>query len=604
MNTDKTIDELVEEEKPIISKKIEELLEKSNKTKEEKDKLTISLFNKNVKLYRESLEDAEEFNKRMENKKNELELKYKIDKIGLKKLREQIVRELVNKKKQFLGIVETNEQKRINNTDRYFEEGKQPIVKNVEKHINIELLEKLKEKYKEHNISYLENIARDNSYFEHDRKEFIAHNKIDKENFVDLEYYYKVRKFFNLNPDKLEPYINILYHIDSIDKTEINEDDKNKIDEQDKLDPDVQLNDINDKLEILYKEKDKHSDEIMQLIKRKQELLPKIGSADELIKKYENEMYEKYNKIEYITIERNNIIKNELTECIKLIKREIFKDRKIKNEIDEKKEELKNLNYSEHRIKSEIDKYINTRTKELNTYFIPYGIDPKEHDTMSINQAKTIYADYTKQKNTDMWKAFDEEYKQEYFKNKYPEFFESFPIVVKYMLTQDKFEVNAFKRFLEKCRTNIAKGSTYNNTIPKRGTRRLTPSEEKWLENQAYYTQYLVEEYRKRIGQRITPTEANFIRSKQLESLRNEMMDFRSNFEKIAEKLKAEQLQNDNKLLLEYAELLKEGKIELSEEEYENIAFAVEEIIKKKEHLKEKIKEVEKQSEKELLKLD
>jgi len=151
----------------------------------------------------------------------------------------------------------------------------------------------------------------------------------------------------------------------------------------------------------------------------------------------------------------------------------------------------------------------------------------------------------------------------------------------------------------------VAVGSNpYANNMPKRGTKRLTPNEEKWLENQAWYVQYLTEEYRQRVGQRLTTHEANWIRNKQLEALRAEMMDFRSNFEKVAEKLKDTHNENDEKLLLKYLEQVKNGETELTPEEQENIAFAVEQVVKKREELKAKVAEAMKASEKELVDVD
>ena len=245
------------------------------------------------------------------------------------------------------------------------------------------------------------------------------------------------------------------------------------------------------------------------------------------------------------------------------------------------------------------------REKELNTYFISHGVDPKEHDGVAIRNVKIIFADYLKQKTTDIWKSMEADMKQEYFKAKYPQFFDSFPIVVKLMIQQDKFEISAFKRFLEKCRTNVSEGSNpYSQNMPKKGTQRLTPNEEKWLENQAFYFRYLVEDYRRRIGQRTTINELNWLQAKQLETLRAEMMDFRSNFEKVAEKLKSNHVDNDEKLLMKYIEQVKNGETDLTDEEQENIAFAVEQIVKRREEIKAKIKETELTSEKPIVDID
>lgn len=677
----KTIDELVEDEKEDISKHINEFLLKKypDKTEEEKAILFKEHFDKNVKLCREGFEDTKIFNKRMEEKRRELEeIKYSNDVNGLDKMRKQLIEICIKQKKEFLGILDENDLKKANDPNtRTFERGKEPIVKSIPvddashddmsgdgdaSHddmsgdngddavlVDIEPNDiepvvsdkekRIRNKYKEFMPNDTVELAiRDQKYFEHSRTEYVYHDRLNQQNFTNKTYYYKVRKFYLENPEKLKPFVNLLFWEKAIDELELTEDDHKMIDtlitkeatkqaEQQEKKKQARVRAEAEKKEIAeIDEKLKNADQSLEdstlsaaeykkivetLIARRDLLEPPVKTPEEQLQDYAIEMREKYSRIENIRIERQGIINMELSEYTKVLKREIAKERKLTNERKEKTQELTEQYkkrygnreiYVGDRIKSEVDEYIKAREKELNTYFIAHGIDPKEHDDIAIKNSKIIAADYLKQKDTAMWKSMEPEMKQEYFKTKYPQFFDSFPIVVKFMIQQDKFEVVAFKKFLEKCRSNASAGANpYEQNMPKKGTKRLTPNEEKWLENQAFYVQYLVEEYRKSIGQRTSTAELNLIRNKQLEALRSEMMDFRSNFEKVAEKLKAEHNNNDEQLLKEYIDRIKSGEAELTIEEQENIAFAIEQIVLRKEEIKAKILETEKASQKELV---
>lgn len=656
----KTIDELVEDEKKDISEKINEFLNKKypDKTEEEKAKMFKEHFDKNVKLCKEGFEDTKVFNKRMEEKRRELEeIKYADDVEGLNKMRKQLVEICIKQKKDFLGILDEDNNKANDPNIRMFEPGKEPIVKSIpveapnddfemveqaassnEDESSAQLVEiepneimpvvsekekRIRAKYtpnNEHTANLVEFAIRDSDYFEHDRTEYVYYDRLNENNFTDKSYYYKANKFYIDNPERKKPYINLLYWSDLIDAVELKEDDYKSVDnlieqekahqaklrEKQKQEHDriaaekKEIKDIDRQLETA------EGDLKASLIERRNLLEPPEKTPAEQLQDYALEMREKYSRIENVRVERQGIINMELSEYTKTLKREIAKERKLTNERKEKTDELTEMYKKQHQkanhIKNEVDEYIKLREKELDTYFIPHGVDPKEHDDVAINNSKIIFADYLKQKDTTVWKSMEPEMKQEYFKAKYPQFFDSFPIVIKFMIQQDKYEVTAFKRFLEKCRTNVAAGANpYSQNMPKKGTKRLTPNEEKWLENQAFYVQYLVEDYRKRVGKRITTSEANWIRNKQLEALRSEMMDFRSNFERVAEKLKADHNNNDEQLLKEYINQIKEGNAVLTVEEQENIAFAIEQIVKRKEDIKAKMREVEKASQKELV---
>ena len=81
-------------------------------------------------------------------------------------------------------------------------------------------------------------------------------------------------------------------------------------------------------------------------------------------------------------------------------------------------------------------------------------------------------------------------------------------------------------------------------------------------------------------------------------------MDFRQNFEKVAEDLKAKHDENDMKLIMQYIDEMKSGACDLTPEEQENIAFAVEQVLTRKEELKKKIKDIEVQSAQELVDIE
>lgn len=648
----KSIDQLVEEEKAEISKKINEFLEEKykDKTAEEKKVLHDEYFEKNVKLYREGLEDTKIFNKKMEEKRKELEeIKYADNAEGLNEIRKHLVEIHINQKRKFLGILDENDIKKASDANtRVFEKGKEPIVKYVppaEETVELEELsikpiveidmakhDRIVNKYKTTN-KLIEQAISDENYFEHQRTEYVYHDQLNKDNFLDENYFYKCYKYYNDKPERKQPYINLLYsakEIDSLpDLTEeeiqatkeawdkylnhqlklrekkaideaIERDRKNKLEEIDS-----QVLSIKEQCEAGTLTNEKYLQNLEELLKKRNEIEPPEKTPEELLQDYALEMREKYSKIENVRLERSGIINEELKEYSKLIKREITRDRKLKADLAEKRRELEDRKLPKSKINHELEQYKTAREKELNTYFIPHGVDPKEHDDIAIRNSKILFADYLKQKDTEVWKSMEPEMKQEYFKTKYPQFYDSFPIVVKFMIQQGKFEVTAFKRFLEKCRINIAAGANpYAQNMPKKGSRRLTDGEEKWLENQAYYVQYLIEDYRKRVGQRLTVAEANWLRNKQLEALRNEMMDFRSNFERIAEDLKSKHNDNDEILLKEYIEEIKKGTVELTPDEQENIAFAIEQIAKRKEAIAAKIKEAEKLSSKELINVE
>jgi hypothetical protein len=603
----------------------------------ERAKLFKEHFERTIKLYKDGLEDTKVFNQRMDEKRKELEeIKYGDTVEGLDKMRKILIEVSIKAKKEFLGVVNEDDAKNFQANKekmRTFEPGKEPIVNTIAPIEDPNAKEEEEVDLDETNpVS-----SNDDKKFEHNRPEFISHESITRSNFRDMGYYYRARKFFNDHPDKLKPYINLLYHDTAIQAiAQPTEEEIKVIDERDALKAKkreeakenrakervrieaetAELKSIDEQLIQLqtYIDDgkltiDEANERAETLITRRNILCPPEKTPEQLLTEYSVEMREKYSKIENVQFERKSIISMELSEYSKLVKREIARDRKLREERLEKTNELKKdrkymlvynedvskIKYNTSKITDDVNDYIKRREKELNEYFITHGVDPKEHDDVSIRNARTVFADYTKQKVTDAWKSMDPDMKIEYMRAKYANFYDAFPIVVKFMVQQDKFEVEAFKRFLEKCRTNVAeKGANpYSTQIPKKGTRRLTASEEKWLENQAFYAQYLVEEYRKRHGQRLGNTEGNWLRQRQYDALRKEMMDFRQNFEKVAEELKGKHDDNDMKLIMEYLDQMKSGQCDLTPEEQENIAFAVEQIVKKKEDLKKKIKDVE-----------
>lgn len=602
----------------------------------ERAKLFKEHFEKTVKLYKTGLEDTKVFNQRMEEKRKEFEeIKYGDTVEGLDKMRKILIEVSIKAKKDFLGVVNEDDAKNFQANKekmRTFEPGKEPVVNTIAPIEDSNIKEEEEEEKEEKG-----DLKDSDKKFEHNRTEFISHESIARSNFRDMGYYYRARKFFNEHPDKLKPYINLLYHDTAIQAIAQPTDEEIKaIDERDaikaKKREEVKENRAKERARIETETSelkaideqliqfqtyiddgkltvDEANERAEPLIARRNILCPPEKTPEQLLTEYAVEMREKYSKIENVQFERKSIISMELAEYSKLVKREIAKDRKLREERIEKVRDLKKdrkymlvyntdpskIKYNTSKITDDVNDYIKRREKELNEYFITHGVDPKEHDDVSIRNARTVFADYTKQKTTDAWKSMDPDMKIEYMRAKYANFYDAFPIVVKFMVQQDKFEVEAFRRFLEKCRTNVAeKGANpYSTQIPKKGTRRLTASEEKWLENQAFYAQYLVEEYRKRNGQRLGNTEGNWLRQRQYDALRKEMMDFRQNFEKVAEELKGKHDDNDMKLIMEYLDQMKSGSCDLTPEEQENIAFAVEQIVKKKEDLKKKIKDVE-----------
>lgn len=635
---------------------LRDIFEEHNKLESKKTDIFNKQYEQAVKQFRTNLEDGKIFNQRMEEKRKELEeIKYNDSPESMNALRKVLIEQAIKSKKEFLGIVDEQDVRNFEANKekmRTFEPGKEPIVN--------ALPPVKEEEYDEEQNDNEQNKKSDKKEkpeFTHDHPGFVNHESLAKSNFKDMDYYYKARTFYLQNPQHLKPYINLLYWDSAIKAVIPSSEDIQKINEQDDkaeqkraiarqkrleerkrvADEKLELEKINNELTQLQTYIDdgkltleEANEQAKPLIARRDIINPPQKSPEQLLADFSVEVRERFAKIENVYFEKKNIISAELAEYAKLVKREITKDRKLREERAERLDELKkNPAYqikgqpNMSKINEELERYFKIREKELNDYFIPHGIDPKEHDDVSIKNARTVFADYNKHKNTEAWKSMDADMKIEYMRAKYPAFYDSFPIIVKFMVQQDKFEIEAFKRFLEKCRTNVAeKGANpYSTQIPKKGTRRLTASEEKWLENQAYYARYLVEEYRKnpkhhagerdskgklkrQAPSRLSEKEGKWIFTTQLDALRKEMMDFRQNFEKVAEELKEKHDDNDMKLIMEYIEGIKEGKYELTEEEQENIAFAVEQIVGRTEELKKKIKQVKTESTQELVNVD
>ena len=129
----KSIDELVNDEKADLEKQINEYIEKhhADKSDEEKKKLFEEHLVKNLKSYKENLEDAKIFNKRIEEKRKEFEeIKYNNNFEGMDKMRSKLIEISIRQKREFLGLQDenSNDFEIKKNNMRTFEPGKGPIL--------------------------------------------------------------------------------------------------------------------------------------------------------------------------------------------------------------------------------------------------------------------------------------------------------------------------------------------------------------------------------------------------------------------------------------------------------------------------------------------
>jgi hypothetical protein len=273
--------------------------------------------------------------------------------------------------------------------------------------------------------------------------------------------------------------------------------------------------------------------------------------------KFKKEVFEKYSNIDNIAVKQQEIIAQIVKQESVGIKRRV----EMKRKLQYYDEELGNVKNKAKKLES--------YAKELEQFFIPHGVDVKEYDDKACKTLQYIHADFEKRKHDDAdWSTYDDDYKLEFFKIKYEEFFNSNPLVIKMMVISDMFSLDAFKKFLVKCRNNVApKTNPFSqNSRPQKikNKEKLTASEEKWLENNAFFVEYLHDDlHYKKTKSHLTNDRKMKIRLNAYNMLRQEMSSFKSRTQKRSDELLKESDHAKLSLFKDFLADVKEGYYQL-----------------------------------------
>jgi hypothetical protein len=266
-----------------------------------------------------------------------------------------------------------------------------------------------------------------------------------------------------------------------------------------------------------------------------------VDETDSLIEKYRLILVKKYENINIINKTIKNLINIELKSGAGKIrssielKYKLIDERKKMEQMWKYKKKYKN---SPDLLQRDLNKYINARRRKLVDGFAA-GIDPDEQDKKAMITAEQLWRNINIEARTKAkkWQELSDKDKLEPFTKKiYKDFYEAYPLIVKYMVYQLQYHPKAFKRFLDKCRTNTA-----NKDANKRKKGEMM---EYWQENQAWYCRFLYEEYRKSKNLPINIKYAQRIFADAYEKLRKEKKNFQSNFESTKDKLDEETIFN------------------------------------------------------------
>jgi hypothetical protein len=313
-----------------------------------------------------------------------------------------------------------------------------------------------------------------------------------------------------------------------------------------------------------------------------------LENPDVLLEKFTKSAIEFYNKIDNLMLERNRIIALELKNYEPFIKREVQVTRKLKietRELIKKYSEMKKYQNNNDLMMDHIEKILKKRQIELEKHFITNGIDPREHDIKSLENARAVWR--AVQKNRPLMANNTDSEKLNHYREKYQEFYNSFQIVLKYMVLQNQFDEDAFLLFLKKCRdSQIDTKQTAFNQMPNQVRREVTDDQKSgklnekellWLENQSYYVEYLAKNIQyKKSGRHVPYNELIFIRNQAFNLLKKEMSDFRKEFYKKDENIKKEDTAIQEELIKDMTN--SEMYSGMSVEELENLAKELENV--------------------------
>lgn len=274
-------------------------------------------------------------------------------------------------------------------------------------------------------------------------------------------------------------------------------------------------------------------------------------SNDELLQDYRRMLHDRCNKTSFILGLRENFINQKVKERGEHIKKTIEIDRILADEKEHMEKtypELKKYKDNTEKLQRDIKSIIKRRREKLEEWYIKYGIDPDKEDRKAMSHAKQIWKDVTEQQSRGAWKDTRTKDMYDYFKQKYNNFFNQFPIVFNYMLTHGQFHPKAFSRFLDIRRKNIPE------TDPKK--RKKGAGEYAEHQNQASYAQYLAEEVNRDKGTPISAKQSRWVYKETFDKLRKETKEFKEKFEETNEELKKEKEQNNMELVEEFTKQL------------------------------------------------
>jgi len=340
-----------------------------------------------------------------------------------------------------------------------------------------------------------------------------------------------------------------------------------------------------------------------------------VDPPDVLLRKYYNELTERFKDEKLVAAERARLIDNELRTCLQTIQREIQIVRKLKRESKMLNDKLTKLpKYADHKnddaLEAEILSMLNRRKRELDKHFLSTGIDPFEHDKISVDTCQKLVDEYNKLSKQSNFHKQDKDQLFNYFKMKYENFVSSYNIIVKYLVYMNSFDMDAFKRYLVQCRVNVVEKNTENPYVAPKFTpgtteEKLKPSELKWLENQGFYVSYLSEEFHKKNkGVKLSQKYLTNLRTHVIKTLTKEMLTFKSDFKKTSDKLKTKQKQEDTKLLQAYITKISDHSMEINDDDAEDIIAALDAINTEKKEQEEREKEIIDQTIDELPRID
>lgn len=168
---------------------------------------------------------------------------------------------------------------------------------------------------------------------------------------------------------------------------------------------------------------------------------------------------------------------------------------------------------------------------------------PDQPIEMSMRMATDMWEDLRKRVQADptFVQLKDAEKVAVYQKTKFKDFYDSFPIVCRYMLCMGQFNDKAFHRFLKKCEA-MQPHKTPNKK------RKEGEAEDEWVKRQADYVRYLWESYQK---SHFNISDAQNVWQHAYKTLKKEFKDFKDMHADIEKKLEEDGKHNKSEMVKE-----------------------------------------------------